>query len=153
LEEQRLLRIRIAGSPSLAVLLVIGHLVAGGCVVALVPGWWAVAILIAALCASLVFHVRRDALRVSGDAVTEVTLRDHGRCELLTRGGAVLAGTVADSSFISPSFTVVNVRLDDSGRLRSVLVMPDCAEAEERRRLRVWLRYRAQPEIPDSPTL
>jgi len=31
------------------------------------------------------------------------------------------------------------------------VVMPDCAAAEERRRLRVWLRYRAQPEMPDSP--
>ena len=148
-----MLRIRIAASPSLAVLLVIGHLVAGVCVVAFVPAWWAVAILIAALCASLVFHLRRDALRLSDDAVMEATLRDHGRCQLLTRGGAVLGGTVADSSFVSSLFTVVNVRLDDSGRLRSVLVMPDCAEAEDRRRLRVWLRYRARPEMPDSPAL
>ena len=148
-----MLRIRIAASPSLAVLLAFVHLVAGVCVVAFVPAWWAVSILIAALCASLVFHLRRDALRLSGDAVMEVTLRAQGRCELLTRGGALLGGTVAGSSFISQLFTVVNVRLDDSGRLRSVVVMPDCAEAEDRRRLRVWLRYRAQPEMPDSPTL
>ena len=148
-----MLRIRIAASPSLAVLLVIGHLVAGVCVVAFLPAWLAAAILIPALCASLVFHLRRDALRLSDDAVMELTLRDQGQCELLTRGGAMLDGTIADSSFISPLFTVVNVRLDNSGRLRSVLVMPDCAQADDRRRLRVWLRYRAQPELPDSPTL
>jgi hypothetical protein len=147
-----LLRIGIAPSPSLATLLVIVHLLAGACVLALLPAWWA-AILATALCASLVFHLRRDALRLSGDAVIEVTLRDHGRCELLTRGGAVLEGTVAGSSFVSGAFTVVNARLDGGRGLRSVVVMPDCAAAEERRRLRVWLRYRAQPATPDSTRL
>jgi len=148
-----LLRIGIAPSPSLAVLLVIVHLIAGACVLAFLPAWWAVAILITALCASLAFHLRRDALRLSEDAVIEVMLRDHGRCELLTRGGAVLEGTVAGSSFVSAWFTVVNVRPDGGRRLRSVVVMPDCAAAEDRRRLRVWLRFRARPELPDSPPL
>ena len=148
-----MLRIGLAPSHSLAALLVIVHLVAGACVLAFVPAWWAVAILAAALCASLVFRLRRDALRLPGDAVIEVTLRDHGRCELLTRGGAVLEGTVAGSSFVSALFMVVNVRLDGGRRLRSVVVMPDCAAAEERRRLRVWLRYRAHPELSDSPRL
>jgi len=148
-----LLRIGIAPSTSLAALLVIVHLIAGACVLAFLPAWWAVAILTAALCASLVFHLRRDALRLSGDAVIEVTLRDHGRCELLTRGGAVLEGKVAGSSFVSGLFTVVNVRLDGGRRPRSVVVMPDSAAAEERRRLRVWLRYRAHPQTPDSPPL
>ncbi|HWH48892.1 MAG TPA: protein YgfX [Burkholderiales bacterium] len=148
-----MLRIPFAASRSLAILLVIVHSVAGVCVVAFVPAWWAVAMLIGALCTSVVFHLRRDALRLSDNAVIEVTLRDDGRCELLTRGAAVLNGTVAGSSFISAWFTVLNVRLDDSGTLRSVAVMPDCADAEDRRRLRVWLRYRTQPEMPDSSTL
>ena len=148
-----MLRIGIAPSPALAVLLVIVHLIAGACVVAFLPAWWAVAMLATALCASLVFHLRRDALRLSADAVIEVTLRDHGRCELLTRDGTGLEGTVAGSSFVSALFTVINVRLDGRRRLRSVVVMPDCAAAEERRRLRVWLRYRAHPETPDSAPL
>jgi toxin CptA len=148
-----LLRIAIAPSPLLAVLLVIVHLIAGACVLILLPAWWAAAILIAVLCASLIFHLRCDALRLSGDAVIEVTLRERGRCELLTRGGAVLEGTVAGSSFVSALFTVINVRLDGGRKLRSTVVMPDSVPAEERRRLRVWLRYRAHPEMPDSPSL
>jgi hypothetical protein len=148
-----LLRIGIDPSPLLAVLLVIVHLIAGACVLIFLPAWWAAAILTAALCASLVFHLRRDALRLSGDAVIEVTLRDRGRCRLLTCGGAVLEGTVAGSSFVSGLFTVVNIRLDGGRKLRSVAVMPDSAPAEERRRLRVWLRYRAHPEMPASPPL
>lgn len=148
-----MLRIGIAPSPLLAVLLVIAHLIAGACALIFLPGWWAAAILTTALCVSLFFHLRRDALRLSGDAVIEVTLRDHGCCELLTRNGVVLEGTVAGSSFVSGLFTVVNVRLDGGRRLRSVVVMPDCAAAEDRRRLRVWLRHRAHPEMPDSPLL
>ena len=148
-----MLRIGIAPSRLLAALLIIVHLIAGACVLAFLPVWWVVAILSTAVCASLVFHLRRDALRLSGDAVIEVTLRDHGRCELLTRSGAVLEGTVEGSSFVSALFMVVNVRLDGGRRLRSVVVMPDSATAEERRRLRVWLRYRAHPEMPDSSPL
>ncbi|MGQ0579893.1 MAG: protein YgfX [Betaproteobacteria bacterium] len=148
-----MLRIGIAPSRLLAALLIFVHLSAGACVLAFVAPWWAVAVLSTALCASLVFHLRRDALRLSGDAVIEVTLRDHGRCELLTRGGAVLEGTVAASSFVSALFTIVNVRLDGGRSLRSVVVMPDNAAAEERRRLRVWLRYRAYPQVPDSSGL
>ncbi len=147
-----MLRISIAPSPTLATLLVVVHLIAGTCVFVFLPAWWAVAILTTALCASLVFHLRHDALRLSNDAVIEVTLRDQGRCELLTRGGAVIEGTVAGSSFVSGWFTVVNVR-DGGRRLQSVVVMPDCAAAEDRRRLRVWLRYRAHPEMPDSSSL
>lgn len=146
-----MLRIGITPSIALAALLTIVHVVAGACVLAFLPAWWAVAILTIALCASLVFHLRRDALRLSGDAVVEVMLRDHGRCELLTRSGAVLEGIVAGSSFVSGLFTVVNVQLDGGRRLRSVVVMPDSAAAEERRCLRVWLRYRAHPQMPDLP--
>lgn len=148
-----MLRTGIAPSPSLAALLVIVHLGADACVLVFIPAWWAVAILIATLCASLAFYLRRDALQLSGDAVIEVTLREHGRCELLTRGGVTLEGTVAGSSFVSPLFTVLNVRLHGGHRLRSVVVMPDCAVAEDRRRLRVWLRCRTQPEMRDSPPL
>ncbi len=147
-----MLRFGIDPSPLLAVLLVIVHLIAGACVIIFLPAW-AAAILTAAFCASLVFHLRRDALRLSGDAVIEVTLGERGRCEVLTRGGAVLEGTVAGSSFVSGLFTVVNVRLDGGRKFRSVAVMPDSATAEERRRLRVWLRYRAHPDMPDSPSL
>lgn len=146
-----MLRFTVAPSPCLAALLAIVHLTAGACVFAFLPAWWLVGILTAALCASLVLHVRRDALRLTGDALIEVTLLEHGRCELLTRGGAVLKGMVAGSSFVSPLFTVVNVRVDDARRLRSVVVMPDCAAADERRQLRVWLRNRAQPQMRDSP--
>ncbi len=148
-----MLRIRIAPSSSLAALLVIVHLIAGACVLAFLPAWWAIAMLTTALCASLVFHLRRDALRLSGDAVIEVTLREHGSCELLTRSGAVLEGTVAGSSFVSALFTVINLRPEGGRRLRSVVVMPDSAAAEERRQLRVWLRYRARPDMTDSPHL
>lgn len=146
-----MLRVGFAPSPSLATLLVIVHVVAGACVLAFLPVWWVVAILTAALCASLVFHLRRDALRLSGDAVIEVTLRDHGRCELLTRRGTAFEGAIEGSSFVSGLFTVVNVRLDGGRRIRSVVVMPDCAGAEDRRRLRVWLRYLTHREIPGSP--
>jgi hypothetical protein len=146
------LRIVIAASPLLAVLLVIVHLIASACAFIFLPAWWAAAILTAALCASLVFHLRRDALRLSGEAVIEVTARprtqptaDPRWCTARRHGSGLV--------FVPGSFTGVNVRLDDGRKLRSVAVMPDSAPAEEQRRLRVWLRYRPHPEMRASPPL
>jgi hypothetical protein len=145
-----LLRIVIATSPLFAVLLVIVHLIAGACAFIFLPAWWAAAILTAAPRASLVFHLRRDALRLSGDAVIEVTARprtlptaDPRWCTARRHGSGLV--------FVPGSFTAVNVRLNGGRKLRLLAVMPDSAPAEERHRLRVWLRYRAHPKCALHP--
>ncbi len=145
-----MLRIGINPSPLLAALLSIVHITAGACLLAFLPDPRAAAILTVPLFASLLFHLRRDALRLADDAVIEVALSDDGRCELRTRGGTVLEGKVAGSSFVSVWLTVVNIRLDHRHTIRSVVVLPDCATSEDRRRLRVWLRYQKHPELRDS---
>lgn len=147
------LRLSLASSRLLAAVLLSIHAAAGACAAWFLPGWPMPALACVALAASLVFHIRRDALQLSGDAVVELIIKDGGQCELILRNGDTLAGNVEGSTFVAPLLTVVNVRLDGKGKHRSVILLPDRAPAEELRRVRVWLRHRMKPDVPGSRTL
>lgn len=76
---------------------------------------------------------------------TAARLRCHedGRLELWDRGAwretAPQAGMV-----VLPGLTVLRLRPEGLGRSLSVVALPDSLPAEELRRLRVWLRWRAR---------
>ena len=147
------LPLRIMASRLLAMVLLLAHGAARACAVVFLPGWsmpWMVA---TAIAASPVFHLRRDALQWSGEAVTELILKDDARCKLTLRNGETLTGTVEGSTFVAPLLTVINVRPDGPGRRRVAILMPDSAPAQDLRRVRVWLRHRIRPDTPDSRRL
>ena len=144
------LRLAIGASPLLASALLLAHGAAIACAVLFLPGWWMRALATAALAASLVFHIRRDALQLSGHSVTELVLKDGDRCELILRNGEMVAGTIEGSTFVAPLLMVVNVRPEGRGRRRSAILMPDSAPAEDLRGVRVWLRHRVRPDSPTS---
>lgn len=104
----------------------------------------------AAIAASLVFHIRRDALQLSGQAVTELVLKDDSRCEFTLRNGDTLAGNIEGSTFVAPLLIVINVRPGGRGRRRAAILMPDSAPVEDLRRVRVWLRHRVRPDATAS---
>jgi hypothetical protein len=142
-----LLGITVLRSRRLAAAIVAIHAVAAACVVAY-GGWgWAVAA-VAVLAGSMASHWGRDVMLEAADAVGEIMLREDG-CELHCRDGAILQGTVTPESFVSTWLICVVVRLD-SGRRRTVTLLPDSATTESLRRLRVWLRFRLRPEPSGS---
>ena len=143
------LRLPIAASPLLAGVLLLAHGTAIACVMLFLPGWWLSALAAAAIAGSLVFHIRRDALQLSGTSVTGLLLRDGAQCEFTLRNGETLAGSIEGSTFVAPLLIVINVR-GGQGRRRTAILMPDSAPAEERRRVRVWLRHRVRPDAPVS---
>ena len=147
------LRLRIGASRLLAGTLLLAHGVALACAVLVLPDWWMPVAAGAAIAASLVFHVRRDALQRSDRAVTEMLLKDAGDCELILKDGSTQAGQIEGSTFVSPLLIVINVSVERSRIGRSVILLPDCAPAEDLRRLRVWLRHRARPAVPVSGPL
>ncbi|MBI3528544.1 MAG: hypothetical protein HY067_11320 [Betaproteobacteria bacterium] len=144
------LRLRIAASPLLASALLLAHGAAIACAILFLPGWWMPALASAAIAGSLVFHIRRDALQLSGYAVTELLLRDGARCEFTLRNGEKLAGNIEGSTFVAPLLIVINVSSEQWGRRRTAILMPDSAPAEDLRRIRVWLRHRVRPDSPAS---
>ena len=144
------LRLRIAASPLLASALLLAHGAAIACAVLFLPGWWMPALASAAIAGSLVFHLRRDALQLSGHAVTELLLEDGARCEFTLRNGETLAGNIEGSTFVAPLLVVINVSPEGQGRRRAAILMPDSAPAEDLRRIRVWLRHRVRPDSTAS---
>lgn len=124
----------------LATLLAAMHAAAMVCAVLFLPGitWSAAAC--ALLLASLGWHLRRDALLLARDSVRELTVHEDGRIELLLRGGADLEGKVLGSTFVSTALIVVSARLE-AGGIRGIVLLSDSAGADQRRRLRVWLRH------------
>jgi toxin CptA len=147
------LRLQIAASPLLAGALSLAHGVAILCAVLFLPDWWMSGPACAAIAGSLVFHVRRAALQLSGRAVTELLLMDGGKCELTLLTGGILSVTIEGSTFVAPVLIVLNVRQVGSGGLRSVVLMPDSAPEQDLRQVRVWLRYRVRPDAAGSEPL
>jgi hypothetical protein len=128
----------------MAMLLAVVHAAAACCVFAFVPGpAWSTAIGLV-LAASATWHVRRDALLWAPDSAAELTIYRDGHLALLLRNGVEVDGRVLGSTFVSLALVAINARLAD-GRARSVIVLPDSADAESRRRLRVWLRHAVRP--------
>jgi len=146
------LRVSIAASPLLAVALVLSHGGAIACAVAFLAGWWIPALVAAAIASSLVFHIRRDALQLSGDAITALSLKEEGQCELTLLNGSTLTGNIDGSTYVTALLTIINVR-PVGRRPRAVVLMPDSAPAHDLRRIRVWLRYRVQPKKSASGAL
>ena len=145
--------LRIGASPLLALALVAAHGAAIACAVVYLPGWWIRSVAAGAIAASLAFHLFRDALQRSGEAVIGFTLKDDARCELALRNGETVTGTLEGSTFVTPLLTVINVRPSGKGRRRAVVLMPDSAPAQELRQVRVWLRHRAWPDTAGSGPL
>ena len=90
------------------------------------------------------YNIFRDALlRLPGSVVAlEVTSQGHLRCQC--RSGEWLDAAVCGNSFVTPWLTVLNLRLPGKRCARHALVLPDSADGEMFRRLRVWLRWGSQ---------
>ena len=145
------LAVQVRSSRQLAIVLVVLHLAALGCVLLFLPEAWISAGGAIAILAGLVLHLRRDALQLSSDAVTAFTLRDGTQCELTLRNGATVNGSIDESSFAAPLLTIILVHPSARrGRRRAVILMPDSASKQELRQVRIWLRHGIRLDMVDS---
>ena len=82
-----------------------------------------------------------QALQRGRYAARALELGEQGHARWQDGSGLWQDAEVLPSSYASDWLVVVNLR--GSGRRgRSLVLLPDCAEAGELRRLRVWLRWR-----------
>jgi toxin CptA len=95
----------------------------------------------AMLLSSAAHAIHRHALRRGPRSVVALDFSDRGQLRVRTRDGHWHAGRVLGSSLVSPALVILNIRLE-SRRLPVHVVIPgDSADAEDLRRLRVWLRW------------
>jgi hypothetical protein len=138
-------RYRVALRPSRAVAgaVALGHAAAlAAAAVGLPPA--AAAVVAAGLALSAVHHLRL-VLHLAPEAVAAVEFGPDGRCSVAGPGGEWQDAVVCAAAVPAGWIAVLLLR-DARGAKRPVVVVPDGADRDGFRRLRVWLRWRPAPD-------
>jgi toxin CptA len=121
----------------------LGGVCLGACLVLAMmplPAWLVLPACLLSLLATLHVLARDALLRLpaSIDAL-EVTVKSELRCKL--RSGEWHMATALGSSTVTPWLTVLNLKLPGHRFACHVVLTPDRLDAEQFRRLRVWLKW------------
>jgi len=109
----------------------------------LVPLSQWLAVSLTALLAGSAWHaLRRDGFRTLPNSLVAVRLHADGRCAFKVRGETWHQAALLGSSFVSPYLTVLNLQPEGGRFARHLVILPDAVNAEDFRRLRVWLKWR-----------
>lgn len=138
--------ISLRSSRILAATLVLAHGAAIAMVVLAGMAPWLEAIAIAALAASLVFNVRQSALLHAADAVIGLEIASDDKFSIQTRRGGWIECEVLGSTYVTSFLTILNLKRTDSGRITRAVILPDSLDTEDFRKLRVWLRWKRDPQ-------
>ena len=134
------LRIPLQSSPTLASLLALLHILALFSATVSLEGW-PLALAGAGVCLSAAGSIG-DALRRWPRSALELELCDDGGAAWRDRRGAWHQGRIAGPSYVS-SWLLIAPLSSPGERRRLLVLMPDSAEREDLRKLRLWLRWRA----------
>jgi len=139
-------------SLALAGLLIVAHLLAGAALWPLALAPWLKLALALPIAFSAFASVRQHALRL-GDAVpVGLTFHADGHVTCEWRSGHRCDVRVADDSTVTPWLIVLRLLPTEGRRRPCVCLLPaDSLPADEHRRLRVWLRWRAAPALSVGP--
>jgi len=133
------LRVQLRPSRTLTGALALGHLLAVGAAATGLPSA-AAALVVFGLGLSL-FHHLRLAMHRSALAVAALALSADGRFAVADPAGAWLPAELRHSAVPAAWLAVLAAR-DHTGRSRTAVILPDAADPEDFRRLRVWLKWR-----------
>jgi hypothetical protein len=101
--------------------------------------WWVQAVFLVGITLSLIVFGYRQGYDHGHGFITRIELLD-GRWRLETGAGVAYRGQLT-GGYAHLLLVILNFRLQGGGR-RSVTLLPDAADPETLRRLRVWLRTR-----------
>lgn len=142
-----MLKLRLGVSWVLAAVLVAAH----GGVIALILliveiAWWVKGLLAAALALNLALQIRLSVLLRTKDSV--IAIEDSGEDTLVveTRRGERIECDVLGTTFVSAFMTILNLKAVDGGQTRNVAIFADAVNADDFRKLRIWLRWKAGGE-------
>ncbi len=90
-----------------------------------------------------------EAFQRWADSPCELELRDDGDAAWRDRHGHWHQTSVASGGYVSPWLIVVPVA-GSGWRRKWIVILPDAASRDDRRRLRVWLRWRPGKNTPDG---
>lgn len=108
-------------------------------------GAFAIVVLCGIATALAMVRSRRTPRRVIIAIDRRIIVTDHR--------GETTTGVIADATYVTGLYTAVVWRPHRRVRTRVWAVAPDCLDAEDRRRLRLWLRYAMSPPEGADPAL
>jgi hypothetical protein len=139
------LSILLRPSPVLAFLLIIGHLL-GALALAVSLDGFALALAVAGLVLSAI-RTAGEAFKSWADSPFELEIREGGHAAWRDKGGRWHETSITSGGYVSPWLIIVP--LAGSGWKRKwIVIPPDAASRDDRRRLRVWLRWRPGKNTP-----
>lgn len=133
--------ISLHASRSLAWLLGAVHAAAIAAILSMPLAWWLRLAGCAILLASGIGLVIRQALLKAPDSIIRLRLAQDGSCELRTRDQRVINGMLQPAWFASPLMVVLRVASPGRRLAQGITVLPDAADADSQRRLRIFLRF------------
>ena len=126
----------------------VAHLAAGAAVIlSSVPIWIKVGF-VASVAVSLAWVGYRYGYRQGRGFIARIELLD-GCWRLETGDGATYQADLI-GGYAHPAIVILNFRLE-KGRRRSLTLLPDSADPDALRRLRVWLRVARDTDASDPP--
>ena len=146
-----MLRVTLRPSFSLAAVLTVAHAAAGATLVPLQLPGWTKGVLALAVAASFVHALLHHALLRSPRSLRAIELREEYEAAVQTRDGNWHEAQVLGTTYVSPLLSVVNLRVQGRILAQHMLIVPDNANPDHYRQLRVWLRwgYRKAPATAD----
>ena len=120
------------------------------------PLWVSLATL-SLIASNILYFSLRDALLVLPWSYVALTVNSKNKLHLLQNNGSLLEVSVKENTVVTPYLTVVNFRLETPTFLQriftqSIVILPDSANAEAYRQLRVYLRW-AKPQLSPSEVI
>ena len=140
-----MVRTHLKPSRLIAVIFTLVHSAAAATVFPLDTGIEAKAALIALVIASLIHTICGYALLRSNRSIAELEIHDREKAAVRTRATDWRDARILCTSCVTPSLTVLNLRVEGSRFARHVLLVSDNVAAEDHRKMRVLLRW-ARPK-------
>ena len=137
-----MLKLSLRPSRLLATLLALAHGAAIAIILFVSIPPWVQAIAVTCLVVQLIFVVRRYALLLAPDSPVAIEIHSDNTISGQARRGKWSEYAVLGDSYVTAFLTVLNLRGAESHAVKRVVILPDSMDAEEFRRLRVWLRWR-----------
>lgn len=103
---------------------------------------WLAFLLMPILLGSAWRSLRRDGLRTLPHSLVALRIDADCRCEFQTRTGTWHEAALLGSSFVAPYLAVLNLKPAGGRLVKPMVILPDAVNAEDFRRLRVWLKWR-----------
>lgn len=141
-----MLRITLRPSWILTAILAAAHGGAIAVVVAVGMPPWLQWIAVTALVVNFTWDVRRSALLRSPDAVVAIEIAADDAFSIQTRRGGWIECKVLGSTYVTAFLSILNLEAQGSGGTRRAVILPDSIDAEDFRKLRVWLRWKRDPQ-------